>query len=178
MAALTISEFKAQLQGGGARPNQFEVELTFPPFVALGSLAGQKAQFFIMAAELPASRLDIAPAPFRGRFVPMAGERTFDPWSVTILNDTDFLIRNAMEQWQQAINNNNTNVGLTNPSEYMSRALVHQLSRSGDRIKSYTFEGLWPSEVGAIPLAMDANNVIEQFPCTFTYLYWTSNTTG
>ncbi len=178
MAARTISEFKSQLIGGGARPNQFEVELTFPAFVALGGLAGQKAQFMIIASSLPASRLDVAPAPFRGRFVYTAGERTFDPWSVTVLNDTDFIIRNAMEQWQQAINNNLTNVGLTNPSDYQSRALVHQLSRSGERIKSYTFEGIFPTEVSQIDLAMDNNNVIEQFGCTFTYQFWTSNTTG
>jgi hypothetical protein len=178
MAARTISEFKAQLLGGGARPNQFEVELTFPGFVSLGSLAGQKAQFMVMAASLPASRIDVAPAPFRGRFVFTAGERTFDPWTITVLNDTDFLIRNSMEQWQQAINNNITNVGLTNPSDYQSRALVHQLSRSGDRIKSYTFEGMFPVEVAPIDLAYDANNVIEQFGVTFNYQFWTSNTTG
>lgn len=178
MAARTITEFKAQLLGGGARPNQFEVELTFPAFVGLGGMAGQKAQFMIIAASLPASRIDVAPAPFRGRFVYTAGERTFDPWTITVLNDTDFLIRNAMEQWQQAINNNTTNVGLTNPSDYQSRALVHQLSRSGDRIKSYTFEGMFPVEVQEIPLAFDANNVIEQFGVTFNYQFWTSNTTG
>lgn len=178
MTVRTISEFKAQLVGGGARPNQFEVELSFPPFVTLGALAGQKAQFMIVAASLPASRIDVAPAPFRGRVVYTAGERTFDPWTVTVLNDTDFLIRNAMEQWQQGINNNLTNVGLTNPSDYQSRALVHQLSRSGDRIKSYTFEGMFPTEVSQIELGADTNNVIEQFQVTFVYQFWTSNTTG
>lgn len=178
MAAKTISEFKSQLIGGGARPNQFEVELSFPTFVTLGSLAGQKAQFMVMAASLPSSTIDVAPAPFRGRVVYTAGERTFEPWAVTVLNDTDFLIRNAMEQWQQAINNNLTNVGLTNPSDYQSRALVHQLARSGERIKSYTFEGLMPTQVSAIELAYDANNVIEQFQVTFVYQFWTSNTTG
>jgi len=178
MAARTISDFKAQLIGGGARPNQFEVELSFPPFVTLGVQAGQKASFMVMAASLPASNLDVAPAPFRGRVVYTAGERTFDPWSVTVLNDTDFVIRNAMEQWQQAINNNLTNVGLTNPSSYQSRALVHQLARSGERLKSYTFEGMMPTHVSPIELSMDANNVIEQFQTTFVYQYWTSNTTG
>lgn len=178
MAIHTISEFKAQLIGGGARPNQFEVELTFPTFVQDGTLAGQKALFMIMATSLPASNLDVAPAPFRGRVVYTAGERTFDPWTVTVLNDTDFLLRDAMEEWQQNINDNLSNVGLTNPSDYQSRALVHQLSRSGDRIKSYTFEGMFPTHVSDIQLAMDANNVIEQFQCTFVYQYWTSNTTS
>jgi hypothetical protein len=98
MAVRTISDFKAQLIGGGARPNQFEIEMSFPPFVTLGVVAGQKMSFMVMAASLPASNLDVAPAPFRGRVVYTAGERTFDPWSVTVLNDTDFVIRNAMEQ--------------------------------------------------------------------------------
>jgi len=178
MTARTISDFKAQLIGGGARPNQFEVEMTFPTFVTLGAVAGQKMGFMVMAAQLPASNLDVAPAPFRGRFVYTAGERTFDPWGVTVLNDTDFIIRNALEQWQQAINNNLTNVGLTNPSDYQARATVYQLSRAGDRIKSYTFEGMFPTHVGPIELSMDANNVIEQFQTTFVVQYWTSNTTG
>jgi hypothetical protein len=178
MVARTISDFKAQLLGGGARPNQFEVQLTFPTFVTLGTIAGQKAQFMVIGASLPPSRIDVAPAPFRGRFVYTAGERTFDPWTVTVLNDTDFLIRNAMEQWQQGINNNLTNVGLTNTADYQSRAVVNQLSRSGDTIKSYLFEGMFPTEVSPIELAYDNNNTIEQFTVTFAYQYWTSNTTG
>ena len=178
MTVRTIADFKSQLIGGGARPNQFEVLLTFPTFVTLGAAAGQKAQFMIIASSLPASNLDVAPAPFRGRYVYTAGERTFDPWTVNVLNDTDFLIRNAMEQWQQAINNNVTNTGLTNPSDYQSEAIINQLDRSGNTIKSYIFSGMMPTHVSQIELAMDNNNVIEQFSVTWVYQYWTSNTTG
>lgn len=178
MTVRTISDFKAQLVGGGARPNQFEIEMTFPGFVTLGTVAGQKLGFMAMAASLPASNLDVAPAPFRGRVVYTAGERTFDPWSVMILNDTDFVIRNALEQWQQAINNNQTNIGLTNPSNYQSVASVYQLDRAGNRIKEYDFQGIFPTHVAPIELAMDSNNIVEQFQVTFVYQFWTSNTTG
>jgi len=174
----SILNFKASLLGGGARANQFRVTLNFPNFVSGGTAAANKAQFLVEAASLPGQNIGVATVMYRGRQVKLAGERTFDNWSVTVLNDTDFLIRNAMEQWQQAINNNLTNVGLTNPSDYQSRALVHQLARSGERIKSYTFEGLMPTQVSAIDLAFDANNVIEQFQVTFVYQFWTSNTTG
>lgn len=178
MTVRSIAQFKSQLIGGGARPNQFEVEMTFPTFVTLGVQAGNKMGFMVMASELPESHIDVAPAPFRGRVVYTAGERTFQPWSVTVLNDTDFLIRNAMEQWQQAINNNQTNIGLTNPSNYQSVALVHQLDRAGNRIKSYQFEGVFPTDVAPIELGMGMNNVIEEFTVTFQVQYWTSNTTG
>jgi len=177
MAIHTIDEFKAQLVGGGARPNQYEVELTFPAFVPLGGAAGQKMLFMVMATSLPASHIDVAPAPFRGRYVYTAGERTFDPWNVSVLNDTDFMIRDAFEQWQQAINDNVTNVGLTTPTSYQSEGSVWQLNRSGDRIKGYTFRGMMPTQVGQIELGYDSNNVIEQFPVTFVYQYWVSNTT-
>src|SRR5208282_2119401 len=106
MALRTIDQFKATLVGGGARPNQYEVSLTFPAFVPTAAAAGNKLIFLCMAASLPASHVDVAPAPFRGRVVYTAGERTFDPWQIMVMNDTDFSIRNAFEQWQQQINDN------------------------------------------------------------------------
>jgi hypothetical protein len=178
MAAHTISEFKAQLVGGGTRPNQYEVELLFPTFVPNGQAAGQKLVFMCMASGLPASHIDIAPAPFRGRVLPTAGERTFDPWSISVLNDTDFAPRDALEIWQQAINDNVKNTGITNPSDYTSTAGVFQLDRSGNRIKGYQFVGIFPVMVGPIQLGFDMNNTIETFDCTFAVLYWTSNTTS
>lgn len=176
MVAKTIDQFKANLTGGGARPNQFEVEIFFPGFVANGVLAGQNTVFFCHAASLPPSTIGIAPAPFRGRFVYTAGEREFAPWAVQILNDTNFLLRNALEDWSEAMNGKVSNVGLTNPSDYQSTANVHQLSRAGDRIKSYTLAGVFPTDVAAIELSFDANNVIESFNCTFVYQYWTDTT--
>jgi len=171
-----IADFKAQMIGGGARPNQFRVELTFPSFVTLGAVAGQRAQFLCKAAQLPASTIETIPVLFKGRPVNFAGERTFAPWTVSIYNDTTFGIRNALEQWQSGIQNYDTTLGKVNPTEYQVDLQVHQLDRSGAIIKSYKFVDAFPTNISAIGLDYEQQNAIEQFDVEFQYNYFTSAT--
>jgi hypothetical protein len=171
-----IADFKSQMIGGGARPNQFRVEMTFPSYVTLGVVAGQRAQFLCKAAQLPASTIETLPVLYRGRPVNFAGERTFQPWTVTIYNDTSFNIRNALEQWQSGIQNYNTTNGRVNPTDYQVDLQVHQLDRNGATIKTYKFVDAFPTNVSAIGLDYEQQNAIEQFDVEFTYNFFTSNT--
>jgi hypothetical protein len=171
-----IADFKAQMIGGGARPNQFRVELSFPSYVTLGVVAGQRAQFLCKGAQLPASTIENIPVLFRGRPVNFAGERVFQPWTVTIYNDTTFGIRNALEQWQSGVQNYDTTNGRVNPTEYQVDLNVHQLDRNGAIIKSYKFVDAYPTAVSQIALDYETQNAIEQFDVEFTYNYFTSNT--
>lgn len=171
-----ISDFKAQLTGGGARANQFRVELTFPSFVTLGVVAGQQAQFLCKSAQLPASTVENFGVQYRGRAVNFAGERSFAPWTIQVYNDTNFNIRNAMEQWSNGIQNLVGTNGLTNPRDYQVDLQVHQLDRNGAIVKTYKFVDAYPTEIGTIELDYDTVNTIETFPVTFQYNYWTSNT--
>jgi hypothetical protein len=171
-----IADFKAQMIGGGARPNQFRVELTFPSYVTLGVVAGARAQFLCKAAQLPASTIETLPVLYRGRPVNFAGERTFQPWTVTVYNDTTFGIRNALEQWQSGIQNYNTTNGRTNPIDYQVDLSVHQLDRNGAIIKSYKFVDAFPTTISAIGLDYEQQNAIEQFDVEFQYNFFTSAT--
>jgi len=173
-----VSDFKSQLIGGGARPNQFRVELTFPTFVGIGGLVGLNAQFLCKAAQLPASTINNIETFYRGRPVNFAGERTFSPWTVSIYNDTTFSIRNAMEVWSDGIINNSRTNGITNPRDYQVDMLVHQLDRNGAIVKTYKFVDAYPTSTGAIGLDYESNNQIETFDVEFTYNYWTSNTSS
>jgi hypothetical protein len=172
-----IADFKAQMIGGGARPNQFYVQLTFPSYVGLGVVAGQQAQFLCRSAQLPASTIEPITTLYRGRPVQFAGERTFQPWTVSIYNDTSFNIRNALETWQNGIQNYNTTLGRVNPTEYQVDLNVYQLDRGGAIIKSYRFVDAMPVNIGPIQLDFDQQNQIEQFDVEFTFNYFTSNTT-
>lgn len=172
-----IDGFKANMIGGGARANQFRVDLGFPQFLtSAANIASYKGQFLCKAGQLPASTIDKTPVNYRGREVKFAGERTFAPWRVTILNDTDFLLRNLFEAWMNGINNHRTNTGITNASQYQCTFGVTQLDRNGGGIKSYQFVDAFPTEVSAIELNFDSNNEIETFDVTFEFNYWTSAT--
>jgi len=172
----TISAFKAQMQGGGARANQFRVELTFPAFVGgQAAAAGQAAQFLCKATTLPASVLEDAPVFFRGRPVHLAGERSYQPWSVTVFNDTNFLIRNVMERWSNGIVSYTATNGIMRPTDYQVDLAVHQLDRNDKVIKTYKLYDAWPQDVGVIQLDFDANNQIEMFEVTFLYNYFTTD---
>lgn len=171
-----IADFKSQMIGGGARPNQFRVELTFPSFVTLGVVAGTRAQFLCKAAQLPGSTIENIPVLYRGRPVNFAGERTFQPWTVSIYNDTSFGIRNSLEQWQSGIQNYNATTGRTNPTDYQVDLRVHQLDRNGSTIKTYTFHDAYPTSISAVGLDFEQQNAIEQFDVEFTYNFFTSNT--
>lgn len=172
----TISSFKAQMTGGGARPNQFRAELTFPAFVGgIGATAGNAAQFLCRAAQLPASTVDDITAFYRGRPVHFAGERTFAPWTVSIFNDNNFLIRNAMERWSDGVLNYDATNGIIAPSDYQVDMSVHQLDRNDSIVKSYTFYDVYPTNIGAISLDFESNNQIELFDIEFVYNYFVAS---
>lgn len=172
-----IADFKAQMIGGGARPNQFRVELSFPSFVTGGILAGQQAQFLCKSAQLPASTLENIAVLYRGRPINFAGERTFQPWTISIYNDTTFSIRNAIEQWQSGIQNYSTTTGRVNPRDYQVDMTVHQLDRNGASVKIYKFIDAYPTTIGAIALDYEQQNQIETFDVEFQYNFFTSNST-
>ena len=169
-----IADFKAQMLGGGARANQFRVELTFPTFVSLGAAVGIQSQFLCKAAQLPASLIENIPVQYRGRPVNFAGEKTFQPWTVTIYNDTTFNIRNAMERWSNGIQNNGATTGITNPLRYQVDLLVNQLDRNGATIKIYRCVDAYPTIVSPRAVDYEAVNQIEMFDVEFHYNYWTS----
>ncbi len=175
---MSILDFKANLTGGGARPNQFRVELSFPAIVSGTGDAARKAQFLCHATSLPGSRVNPVIANYRGREVPLAGERAFQPWTISVYNDTDFLIRDAFENWLGRINDVRENTGVTNPMLYTSQLTVNQLDRNGATIKSYTIYDAWPTDIGEIQLEFGNNNQIETFPITFVYTSWTTQTTA
>jgi len=171
-----ISDFVSKLKGGGARANQFKVTMPFPGFAAVGGETESMA-FLCRATTLPSSEVAEITIPFRGRNLYVAGDRTFQTWDTTILNDTDFLIRNAIERWSNGINNHSDNEGLTNPTDYQVDAFVDHLDRNGNTIKSYTFRGMFPITLAQIDLNYDQAAGIEEFACTWRYQYWESNTT-
>lgn len=170
-----ISEFKAQMTSGGARPNQFRVFITFPAGVNNASLVGQKLQFLCKTASLPASKVGDTEIKYRGRQVHFAGERDFQPWEVTVYCDNDFVVREAFENWAFAIQSTDSTSGTQSPSAYQVDMTVQQLDRMDRVVKEYTFHDAWPSEIGNIALDWDQNNSIETFNVTFTYNFWTSN---
>jgi hypothetical protein len=171
-----INDFKAKLAGGGARANQFKVVMPFPGFAQVGGEVETLA-FMCRATTLPGFTVTPVPVNFRGRPIYVAGDRTFEPWQVTVYNDTDFLTRNAFERWHNGINNMSDNEGLTNPADYQVDAFIDHLDRNGNTIKSYTFRGLWPTTIGTIELSYDPTEVIEEFTVDFQYNFFESNTT-
>ena len=173
-----ITDFKGKLAGGGARPNLFEVELAFPTEVGVDNEILNKARFLVKAAALPASNITPIDVPFRGRILKIAGDRTFENWQTTILNDTDFNVRNAIERWMNGINAHSANTGLTTPIAYEADLKVDQLDRNGDVLKTYTFRGAYPTDLSDIALSYGDNDTIERFNCTWSYQYFESDTTS
>ena len=180
----SIVDFRSRLKGGGARSNLFEVQMAFPDFAKPVNEALNDIPFLVKAAEIPASNIGNIPVPFRGRILPIAGDRTFDPWTVTIINDTNFRLRDVMERWSDGINDIQTAQGTTNPEEYQTKAKVLQLSRGIDTngkvrsnsnipiLREYDFIGIYPNVVSSIPLDHGATDQIEEFQVTFNYLYY------
>ena len=171
-----INDFKAKLAGGGARPNQFKVTMPFPGYAQVGGEIEELA-FLCKITQLPAMSVVPITVPFRGRQIKIAGDRTFADWTITVINDTNFKLRNAFERWSNGINNMTDGEGLTNPADYQVDAFVDQLDRNGATIKSYTLRGAFPTEIAAIELDYGNNDTIEEFQVTFGYQYFESNTT-
>jgi hypothetical protein len=178
----SLSQFKSAMSGGGARPNLFEVS-----FGNIPSAAKTLPDKFVMlckATNLPASNIASIDVPFRGRIFKVAGDRTYDTWSITVINDNDFAIRTVMEDWMQHIGQYKDASGTTDPSTYMANATVTQLSRDSSSMtqtsttsgvknaKQYKFEDIFPTNISAIDLSFDSSDTIEEFTVEFQVNYW------
>ena len=167
-----ITDFKSKLTGGGARANLFEVILTFPDAAQPDNVVLDKSRFLVKGANLPASNIAQIEVPFRGRSLKIAGDRTFDSWTVTVINDTDFAIRSAFERWMNTINRVSDNTGLVNPADYQSDAYVYQLDRDGSTLRSYRFYDVFPTQVAPIELSYDNGTGIEEFTVELQVQWW------
>lgn len=180
--AFNVSEFRSNMVGDGARPNLFAVTLTFPTNVTGGAEAGQKVTFMAKSAQLPGSTVGTVSQYYFGRELKFSGNRSFADWSLQIINDEDFTIRNAVERWMNAINSHAGNVrdaGSATPTQYSVDALVTQYGKTGNILKQYNFVGLFPTDLAPIELDWGSNDTIEEFAVTFSYQYWeTTDTTS
>lgn len=170
-----VDTFKAKLVGGGARPNQFFTQLSFPTFVTLAPDAAAAAPFLVTAASLPGSIVNPAVLMYRGREVKLAGERVFNPWTVNIINSNDFSLRNAFEQWSNAINDFQNNGGVIHPAEYMRDMSVTQMDRNNNPLKTYSIRDAFPIDISEVQLDFGANDQISQFSVTFAFQDLTTN---
>ena len=167
-----ITDFKSKLVGGGARPNLFEVELAFPEEISIDNDVKDKARFLVKAAALPASNITPIDVNFRGRILKIAGDRTFDTWTITVINDTDFSIRSAFEKWMNSINRLSDATGANNPADYQEDAYVHQLDRDGSTLRSYKFKSIFPTNISTIDLSYETTDTVEEFTVEMQVLYW------
>ena len=178
--AFNVNEFRTQMVGDGARPNLIEVGLPFPGFAAPGN-AQAKTNFMARGAQIPGASIGVVPVTYFGRELKFAGNRIFADWTITVINDEDFIIRNAMERWMNGINSHSLNVrnpaGLT-PLGYTVDGDVKQFAKSGDELKKYKFIGLYPTDLSPIELEWGSNDTIEEFTVTFSYQWWEAEETG
>ena len=168
----TITDFKSKMAGGGARPNLFEVELVFPDPIAIENDVKEKSRFLVKAALLPASNITPIEVNFRGRILKIAGDRTFDTWTVTVINDVDFSIRSAMEKWMDFINSMEDATGAQDPALYQPDAYVHQLDRDGSTLRSYKFHDIFPTNISAVDLSYETVDSVEEFTVEFQVQWW------
>ena len=171
-----INEFKSRLRGGGARANQFKVTLPFPGYAAVGGETSDLA-FLCRSTAIPGQTVGNIAIPFRGRQLQIAGDRTFEPWTITVMNDTDFKLYRAFERWMNGINNMTDNEGIANPADYQVDGFVDQLDRNGSTLKSYTYRGLFPTNLASIALNYSDNDKIEEFDVTFAIQFFETDTT-
>jgi hypothetical protein len=185
----TLEQFKGRMSGGGVRPNLFECELNFPtdslPIEINENDLSDKTRFLVKAANLPASNLGVIDVPFRGRNLKMAGDRTFDPWTITVINDTDFSIRTAFERWMNLMNKHEDAAGIIDPALYQKDMFVKQFGRGRVEdgsipntkvaipvLKAYQFYGTFPSAISAIDLSYDSSDTIEEFTVDLQVQWW------
>ena len=173
--SLRVDDFKAKLKGGGARPNLFRAIVNFPGYAG-GEV--ELTSFMCKGAQLPSSVMGFVDVPFRGRQLKVAGDRTFEPWTVTVINDTDFSVRNDMERWMNGMNAHAENTGFTNPNDYQADLIVEQLDKDGSVLKKYRFRGCFPTNVSAIDLLYDTVDTVEEFTVEFQIQYWEADTTN
>ena len=167
-----IDDFKANLIGGGARANQYRVTVTPPPGIAIG-LDVRRASFLVTASRLPESNLGEIAVPFRGRNIYVAGDRPApETWTTTFYNDTDFMVRNAMERWHNGINDFANNTGVVNAADYQTDLFVEQLDRDDTVLKTYIFRSAYPLTIGDIALSSAEAGEIETFEVTWRYQHY------
>jgi len=187
-----ISDFKSKLIGGGARANLFEVQVTFPSAINLGiqndgntSFDSDNFRFLCKSAALPASNVAPIDVPFRGRILKVAGDRTFDVWTVTVINDENFNHRRSFESWMQNVAQYGDHSGLTDPTSYMGQAVVYQLGRNASQaqgtgtagqdsriLAQYRFVDIFPTNISAIDLSYDTSDTIEEFTVELQVQYF------
>ena len=176
--AFAISEFKSNLKHGGARPSLFKVEFQYPSGI---TTPPTKAEFLVKSTTIPASTIGSYDVYYHGKAIKVAGDRSFDTWDTTIINDEDFGIRNTLENWMNSISNHKLNTrdkGVFNTSEgaeakYKKDLKVTQFSKSGKKLRTYSFIGAWPSALSTINLDWATASEIEEFTCTWVYDSWT-----
>ena len=168
----SIDDFKANLIGGGARANQFRVTITPPPGIAIG-LDVRRTSFLCTATNMPGMTLGETAVPFRGRSIYIAGDRAeFEVWTTTFYNDTDFMIRTAMERWNNGINDLRENTGVIAPADYQTDLFVEQLDRDDAVLKSYIFKSAFPLTIAPVELASATVNELETFDVTWRYQHF------
>lgn len=201
-----IDDMKVNLAGGGARPNRFRVRGSFPNGAssvlgtAVGAAAGaagaavggilagaanlagaggpaRQVEFLCKGASIPESQIGTIEIPFRGRMLKVPGDRTFAPWTLTIINDTDFQIHDAFMQWMDLINSHVQNIGPQGLLQVQQNWQVDQLSTEGAVLKTFEINSCFPTNVSAIDLSYDSSDAIEEFTVELAYQYWTSNVT-
>jgi len=179
--AFNVTEFRSNMIGDGARPNLFNVTLVLPPSVSNSTESSKQLSFMAKAAQLPGSSVGTVPVYYFGRELKFAGNRTFPDWTLQIINDENFGIRNSLENWMNSINSHEGNLRSGNsvaPVNYSIDAVVTQYGKSGNVLKEYKFVGMFPIDVAPIDLDWGSNDTIEEYSVTFAYQYWTSNSTN
>jgi len=174
--AFNVNEFRSQMVGDGARPNLFEVSMNFPNFSQPGN-AQQKLTFMCKTAQLPGSTVNTVPVQYFGRELKFAGNRIFQDWTISVINDEDFVVRNAFERWMNGMNSHNLNVrnpAAASPAGYTTDATVTQYGKSGNQLKQYKFIGVFPTDLSPIDVDWGSNDTIEEFTVTLSYQWWES----
>lgn len=175
MTTFNVERFKSALTNGGARPNQFAVQLSFPTYVAAQSIAVARAPFLVNIAELPGQTVNPAIVQYRGREVKFAGDRIFAPYTITVMNDAEMSIRNGMEQWMNGMDDYAEKFGRLQPSEYQRDVDILQLDRNGTILKSYKLVNAFPVDLSPVALDFGANDQISQFTVTLQYQHFTTS---
>jgi len=164
---MDVSAFRSKLSGGGARPNQFEVVIRYP--TVLGGIAVVMRRILITTAELPGQTLGVTPVYFRGRLIKLAGDKEFAPFSCSIINDSNFTIRNSLENWMNYIEDRVTKAGEQSPQRYQSTIDIYQKDRNDNILRHYKLRDAFPVEIGPVQLDFGSNDQISTFGATFQY---------
>lgn len=177
--AFNVAEFRAALQYDGARPNYFNIQLTFPAQVYNAGASTPEVTFMAKAAQLPGSTIGTVPVYYFGRELPLPGNRTFTPWTITVIQDEDFYIRDSFENWMNLINSHAGNIrdpSMLSDLGYGVNASVYQYGKTGNVISEYDFVGMYPSDLAPVDLDWGSNDTIMEWTATLTYVYWTKTT--